>query len=99
MTFIGMMALSKNEGIGWINQLYVAPAFVGSGVGTLLVTKAKSILGSPIRLHTFQENAGARRFYERHGFKILEFSDGSTNEENCHDMVYEWRAYFGYLTL
>jgi len=87
---IGMMALSKNEGIGWIDQLYVSPAFVGSGVGTLLVTKAKSILGAPIRLHTFQENAGARRFYERHGFKILEFSDGSTNEENCPDMVYEW---------
>jgi GNAT superfamily N-acetyltransferase len=63
-SIIGMMALSKNEGIGWIDQLYISPVAVGHGVGTLLVTKAKSTLGSPVRLHTFQENVRARRFYE-----------------------------------
>lgn len=88
---VGMMALSKNEGIGWIDQLYLSPKVVGQGIGTMLVKTAKSILGSPIRLHTFQENTGARRFYERHGFQVLGFSDGSRNEENCPDVLYEWR--------
>jgi ribosomal protein S18 acetylase RimI-like enzyme len=48
-------------------------------------------LTSPIRLYTFQENDGARRFYERHGFRAIEFGDGSNNEENCPDVLYEWR--------
>ncbi len=88
---VGMMALSKKEGIGWIEQLDISPEAVKRGIGALLVTAAKSTLGSPIRLHTFQENLGARRFYEQHGFEALEFNDGSTNEEKCPDMLYEWR--------
>lgn len=50
---IGMMALSKKEGIGWIDQLYIVPENVSQGIGTLLVKAAKVMLGSPIRLHTF----------------------------------------------
>ncbi|MDP3562139.1 MAG: GNAT family N-acetyltransferase [Legionellaceae bacterium] len=88
---IGMMALAETQGINWIEQLYVLPEATGQGVGSLLMIKAKS-LDLPIRLRTFQENSGARRFYERHGFKILEFSDGSGNEEHCPDMLYEWEA-------
>ena len=54
----------------------------------ILIAKAKS-LNLSIRLRTFQENLGARRFYEQHGFKIIEFSDGSGNEEHYPDMLYE----------
>jgi len=88
---VGMMALSKKEGIGWIDQLYLSPDAVGRGVGRLLVEAAKSILGSPVCLHTFQENVAARRFYEKLGFQIVKLSDGSENEENCPDVLYEWR--------
>jgi ribosomal protein S18 acetylase RimI-like enzyme len=88
---VGIMALSHKEGIGWIEQLYLSPEAVGRGIGTLLVTRAKSMLGPPVRLHTFQENRDARRFYERHGFKALEYKDGSSNEENCPAILYEWR--------
>ena len=88
---VGMIVLYKKENIGWIDQLYLSPSVVGRGIGTLLLTEAKTILGSPIHLHTFQENIGARRFYERHGFKILEMTDGSKNEENCPDILYEWK--------
>lgn len=55
-----------------------------------MIAKAKALHLS-IRLRTFQENHGARRFYERHGFKKLEFADGSGNEEQCPDMLYEWK--------
>jgi ribosomal protein S18 acetylase RimI-like enzyme len=89
---VGMMALSKKEGMGWIDQLYLSPETVGRGIGTLLVEAAKSMLGSPICLHTFQENVEARRFYEKHGFQIVKLTDGSENEENCPDILYEWRS-------
>ena len=40
-------------------------------------------------VYTFQANAGARRFYERHGFVPVEFTDGQANEERCPDVLYE----------
>jgi GNAT superfamily N-acetyltransferase len=88
---VGLMALSRADGFGWVDQLYLDPASVAHGIGTALLERAKRELGRPIRLHTFQANAGARRFYERHGFRALEFGDGSGNEENCPDVLYEWR--------
>lgn len=87
---IGMMSFTKDEGIGQVRQLYILPDAVGQGVGTLMIDMAKSILGSPIRLYTFQDNMGAKRFYERHGFQPIEFDDGSGNEENCPAVLYEW---------
>jgi putative addiction module component (TIGR02574 family) len=42
-----------------------------------------------VRLYTFQANTRARSFWERHGFKAIAYSDGSTNEERCPDVLYE----------
>ena len=71
-------------------QLYIAPSAIGHGIGTLFVNMAKETLGSPIRLCTFQESINVQRFYERHGFRIIELRDGTANEEGCPDAVYEW---------
>lgn len=90
-SIVAMMALTKNAQMSWITQLYVSPSCVGYGVGSLLLAKAKSVLGPPIRLYTFEANTAARRFYERNGFKILAFVDGAQNEENCPAILYEWR--------
>ena len=89
---VGMMALIRDEIAGWIDQLYLHPRAVGQGIGSQFVTNAKTTLGSPIRLYTFQANQGARRFYERHGFTAIDFSDGARNEEKCPDVLYEWRV-------
>ena len=86
------MALSKNQDIGWIDQLYLLPMSTGHGVGTVLLNLAKETLGSPIRLHTFQKNIQAQRFYEQHAFHVIALSDGLSNEELCPDMLYEWRT-------
>jgi GNAT superfamily N-acetyltransferase len=88
---VGMMALTDDEAVGWIDQLYVHPRAVRCGIGTQLLESAKTALGSPIRLYTFQANVGARRFYERHGFRAMAFGDGTGNEEQCPDILYEWR--------
>lgn len=87
---VGMLAVSRDESVGWIDQLYLRPSAVGMGIGARSVELAKRELGSPIRLFTFQENMRARRFYERHGFRVLEWGDGSGNEEGCPDILYEW---------
>ncbi len=85
----GFVATNMEEPLLWIDQLYVRPDSVGLGLGSKLLQHALAGIRQPVRLYTFEANAGARRFYERHGFKPLEFSDGQSNEEKCPDILYE----------
>jgi ribosomal protein S18 acetylase RimI-like enzyme len=71
----------------WVEQLYLDPAWTGRGIGTMLLSTATADMPI-VRLHCFQANAGARRFYERHGFRAEAFRDGSRNEENRPDIRY-----------
>jgi RimJ/RimL family protein N-acetyltransferase len=80
---------SIGRAVGWIEQLYVAPARVSAGVGTALMAQALRQMPRPLRLYTFAANTGARRFYERLGFAPIAFSDGSGNQERCPDVLYE----------
>jgi hypothetical protein len=45
---------------------------------------------SRLDLWTFQQNAAARRFYEGRGFKPVEMTDGSGNDERVPDVRYRW---------
>ncbi len=92
---VGMMALSRDVQLDWIDQLYVHPSAVGRGIGSQLLHHARQELGPLIRLYTFQANAASRRFYERHGFRAVAFSDGHTNEEHCPDVLYELDRHVG----
>ena len=85
-TVVAMMALTP----GWIDQLYVLPAYQGRGVGSALVRLAQE---SPdaLELWTFQVNVPARAFYARHGFREVELTDGATNEEHEPDVRLLWR--------
>jgi len=89
---VGVLATSEAEGILWIDQLYVLPGYVGQSVGARLLKHGLASLVRPVRLYTFQANAGARRFYEKHRFTAIEFTDGSTNEERCPDVLLELAA-------
>ena len=88
-SIVGVLAVEREGNVSWVNQLYVAPSHCGQGIGTQLLQQAVSMLQRPIRLYTFQANSRARHFYERFGFVPIEFSDGSTNEEQCPDVLYE----------
>jgi GNAT superfamily N-acetyltransferase len=88
---VGLLAISRDDQCGWIDQLYLLPAWIGRGLGAQLLEIARSELPPPIRLYSFQCNERARRFYERRGFTVVRFSDGSGNEEKCPDVLYEWR--------
>lgn len=89
---VGVLALTRHDGAGWIDQLYVAPGQAGGGIGATLLAHARAKLGPPLRLYTFQANVHARSFYERHGFKAIAFGDGSGNEEGLPDILFEWRG-------
>ncbi|BAB51056.1 GNAT family N-acetyltransferase [Mesorhizobium japonicum] len=79
----GFIAVSGD----WVEQLYLDPAWTGQGIGSRLLTDATAAL--PVtKLHCFQANTGAQRFYERHGFRAESFGDGTNNEEGLPDILY-----------
>lgn len=57
-----------------------------------LIAASQNRDGPVVRLYTFQANQGARRFHERHGFRVVGFGDGSGNEEGVPDPLYEQSA-------
>ena len=73
-----------------LDQLYVEPAVTGRGIGTALLEHAKRERPAGLELWTFVSNAGARRFYERHGFVESRRTDGAENEERAPDILYVW---------
>ncbi len=83
---VGFIAVSGD----WVEQLYLDPAWTGQGIGSRLLAQATAGI-SPLKLHCFQANTGACRFYERNGFSAEAFGDGSTNEEGLPDILYVLR--------
>jgi GNAT superfamily N-acetyltransferase len=84
---VGVMALSDTM----IEQLYLAPDWIGRGVGHRFVELAKERRPDGLELYCFQANEHARAFYEAHGFGAVAFGDGAHNEERQPDIRYAWR--------
>lgn len=57
---------------GRLDQLFVAPAAQGSGVGAALLDIAKREEPDGLRLRAAAANVRARRFYEARGFRLGE---------------------------
>jgi GNAT superfamily N-acetyltransferase len=71
----GVIALSKRGSRVWfVDVVYVRPEARGRGVGTDLIRAAAEQLGSDavLELDVLESNAGARRLYERLGFRTVE---------------------------
>lgn len=86
---VGFVSYAVREGTGWIEHLYVAPGHTRAGVGSAQLKIALQNLPCTIHLYTFQGSTEARRFYERHGFKAVAFTEGAENEERCPDVLYK----------
>lgn len=84
----GFLAVDPAEAM--VTALYVDHASQNEGLGTRLVEAAKARWPDGLRLWVFVANIGARRFYERHGFRQIDQSDGD-NEEGLPDLLYQWR--------
>lgn len=86
---VGLMVVEPGRaGAGWIEQLYLDPAWMGRGLGSRLLDVARQRCPNGLQLWTFQANGGARRFFEREGFVAVEQTDGSFNAERAPDVRY-----------
>jgi GNAT superfamily N-acetyltransferase len=86
----GIVAFLARQGEE-VRMLYTHPDFIGTGAGGLLIEGAKRSGETALELWCFQVNTHARRFYERHGFKAIRFTDGQDNEEKTPDVRYRWQ--------
>jgi putative acetyltransferase len=87
--FIGIEH-SKNLDAPVLERIYVEPGEQNRGVGAALLDKAKELRPQGLHLWVFQKNEGARRLYERHGFRLVKLTDGTDNMEREPDALYRW---------
>jgi len=73
----------------WVDHLYVRPEYQHQGLGKALLALAMK-MSPPLRLWVFERNTAAIRFYRACGFREIERTDGSRNEEREPDMLMEW---------
>jgi ribosomal protein S18 acetylase RimI-like enzyme len=72
----------------FVDQLYVAVAQQRQGLGTALMALARDQSPDGLWLRCSIRNMNARAFYERIGFRVVEFG---VSEEGEPDMHYRWR--------
>jgi GNAT superfamily N-acetyltransferase len=84
---LGYLALHDD----FVAQLHLRPGYWRRGIGGTLMRHAKRLRPDGLRLWCFQVNIRARAFYAAHGFGIVEFTDGSRNEEQEPDILFAWR--------
>ncbi len=81
----GLLALCQSH----LDQLYVEPRCQGRGIGTALLDRAKELAPGGLTLFTHQRNERARSFYERRGFRAVQFGV-SPPPESEPDVRYAW---------
>src|SRR5258706_14472118 len=77
---------------GWLEHLYVHPSRFNSGTGGRLFAQVARAHPQGFQLWAFQQNVGARRFYERNGCGLRRVTDSAENEEKLPDALYVWPA-------
>jgi ribosomal protein S18 acetylase RimI-like enzyme len=91
---LGFVAIRRSRRNGWevVEKIYVDPVAQNRGIGSALLDQAKALRPDGLVLWVFQENTGARRFYERHGFRVvtLRFGAAADNMEGEPDALYAW---------
>ena len=83
---VGFLVLHEVD--GYLDQIFVSPAFQRQGIGTLLLNHAKTLSPAGLSLVTLQSNRRARLFYERHGFEPGQV--GINPNHGQPNIVYRW---------
>ncbi|WP_327288543.1 GNAT family N-acetyltransferase [Streptomyces sp. NBC_01198] len=84
---VGYAAVAGDE----LDALYLLAGVRRQGVGSALLGAAKAHRPGGLTLAVFQRNTGARAFYARHGFEVVDTDDGSRNMENEPDLTMRWQ--------
>ncbi|KGN40597.1 GNAT family N-acetyltransferase [Knoellia aerolata] len=83
---VGFLALREPDELA---HLYIAAPHTGRGLGARFLRLARERLPRGLQLWAFQSNTRAVRFYERHGFVPVEWTEGD-NEEGEPDVRMVW---------
>jgi ribosomal protein S18 acetylase RimI-like enzyme len=83
---VGFIAASAES----VSQLHVQVGLHRQGIGSALLALAKRRSSGSLWLYTFARNARACRFYEKHGFVVVE--RGFEPHWQLDDVKYRWPA-------
>ncbi|WP_292529269.1 N-acetyltransferase [Methylocystis sp.] len=78
-----------NPADGWLDQICIAPDRFGAGLGASLLSAARNVSPSVIRLDVNADNLRAIRFYERDGFSRV--GRGANTLSGRETIMMEWR--------
>jgi GNAT superfamily N-acetyltransferase len=71
-TLVGAMGLQQVEHVTLIRHAYIRTSSQNRGIGALLLSHLRNLTSNPILIGTWADAAWAIRFYERHGFQIVD---------------------------
>ena len=71
-SLVGIMGAQTVRDVELIRHAYVRPDWQRHGVGTALIMQLRALARRPMLVGTWAGASWAIRFYERHGFRLLE---------------------------
>ena len=80
---VGFVVVRSRDGGLLLDHLYIAPSAQGRGVGAAVMADVLAdadARGLPVRVGALRESA-ANRFYERHGFALVERAEWDNHYE------------------
>ena len=69
---VGVMGIQRMEDVDLIRHAYVDPARQGQGIGRALLDELRALTDRPILIGTWAAAAWAIRFYQHHGFTLMD---------------------------
>jgi N-acetylglutamate synthase-like GNAT family acetyltransferase len=75
---------------GWVEHIDVHPSRFNTGTGAKLFRQAAMQHPQGFQLWVFQQDTGARHFFERQGCALVRLTDGQDNDEKLPDALYLW---------
>jgi N-acetylglutamate synthase-like GNAT family acetyltransferase len=71
-TIVGVMGLQHVQDVTLIRHAYVRTSSQGRGVGAHLLAHLRQLAKSPVLIGTWADALWAIRFYEKHGFRVVD---------------------------
>ncbi|HEY6377162.1 MAG TPA: GNAT family N-acetyltransferase, partial [Edaphobacter sp.] len=69
---IGVMGLQHVQDVTLVRHAYVRTGSQKQGIGALLLSHLRELTDKPVLIGTWTDAAWAIRFYQRHGFRIVD---------------------------
>ncbi len=72
---VGVMGIQEVQDVTLIRHAYVRASSQKQGIGTYLLSHLQKLSSRPILIGTWADAVWAIRFYERHGFQIVDLQE------------------------